>query len=191
MSDPPAWLITAVLNEPWPSLPWHSQDWAVTRPWEEMRGQEAPVETVTVVTTAPTTPGTAHTAPALAHTPHRPSKPAFLTQNKAPARSVLVIMCGGVVAGPSPALPAAGSEHCSSSKSASSVVGKQLQQREQHPPGLVGGTGPLGPGKNQAGGVGNRSRPQRLFTVIKKPRHRAGPDAGNGESAQKMGQLVV
>lgn len=76
----------ALVNEPWPSLPWHSQDRAVTRPWEEMRGQETPVEMVTVVTMAPTTPGTAQTTLAPAHIWHRSSERAFLTQNKAPAQ---------------------------------------------------------------------------------------------------------
>lgn len=157
------------------------------------------METVTAVTTAPTTPGTARTTPALTRAQHRPSKPAFLTQNKAPAQvgagDCVWWWCGRA----QPGTPAPNAAHppnvplpwWESSSRPGSGIG----------PGWVvmvalgsvprGGSGAPGPGKNQAGGVGNRSRPQRLFTVIKKPRHRAGPDAGNGGFAQKMGQLVV
>lgn len=155
-SDPPAWLITAVVNEPWPSLPWHSWGRAVTRPWEEMRGQEAPVETVTAVTTAPTTPGTARTTPALALS-IVPQNQLFSPKTRPRLRLVPVIVCGGGgVAGPSPALPAAGSECCSSSKCASSVVGKQLPPRERHRPGLGGdgGTGKCPQGREWSPGTG-------------------------------------
>lgn len=130
-----------------------------------------------------------------------PSKPALLTQNKPRHRSELVMLCSGVMEGPSLALPAASSECWSFSKStppwweSSSSIGSTINQGWVVMVALGGvpwgGNGPPGLGKNQAGGVGNRSRPQYLFTVIKNPRHHAGPDAGNGEFTQNMGQLVV
>lgn len=48
-----------------------------------------------------------------------------------------------------------------------------------------GGKGPPGLGKNQAGGVGNRSRPQRLFTVIKNPGTVLGLMLETGNSPKK------
>lgn len=70
------WLITAVVNEPWPSLLWHSQDWAVTGPWGET-GTGCAYRNGHSGDSGIQDPW---------HGTHHPSKPDFLTQNNALAQ---------------------------------------------------------------------------------------------------------
>lgn len=71
-----AWLITAVVNEPWPSLLWHSQDWAVTKLWGET-GTGCAYRNGHSGDSGIRDPW---------HGTHHSSKPDFLTQNNALAQ---------------------------------------------------------------------------------------------------------